>query len=164
MRLGSSYQISVQIKPADNPDILTDRSPNIPVVTEATTIQLRSPGSGFHIENLSPDTQWIDSEHRHAYGDKHKDIWHWVITPTSRGHKRLRMVFSARTINIAGEVRESRLPDRVYKIKVKRNLKTLALRTVLGIAGAIIAVTLGVLVAKYGHALYALVTNIPTNG
>ena len=121
------------------------------VVTEAMTIQLRAPGGGFHIESVSPATQWLDRKTRHI-GDADFGSWKWSVTPTLRGKYRLQLVVSARTMDENGMIAEAALPDRIFDIAVRVNYKRTIVR-VAGWAGAAIA---GGGLATYGETALTL--------
>lgn len=89
-------------------------------VTEAMTVQLRAPGSGFHIENLSPQTQWIDRNQRHI-NDADFGVWRWNVTPTKSGKARLQLVISARTVDDEGTIHIADIPDKIIELSVNRD-------------------------------------------
>lgn len=89
-------------------------------VTEAMTVQLRAPGSGFHIENLSPQTQWIDRNQRHI-DDADFGVWRWNVTPTRSGKARLQLVISARTVDDEGTIHIADIPDKIIELSVNRD-------------------------------------------
>ena len=86
-------------------------------VTEAMTVQLRAPGSGFHIENLSPQTQWIDRNQRHI-NDADFGIWRWNVTPIKAGKSRLQLVISARTVDDEGNIHIADIPDKIIELAI----------------------------------------------
>ena len=106
-------------------------------VTEAMTVQLRAPGSGFHIENLSPQTQWIDRNQRHI-NDADFGVWRWNVTPIKAGKSRLQLVISARTVDDDGNIHIADIPDKIIELAIARDhgktLKKAAFITLLVIA------------------------------
>ena len=89
-------------------------------VTEAMTVQLRAPGSGFHIENLSPQTQWIDRNQRHI-NDADFGVWRWNVTPVKSGKSRLQLVISARTVDDEGNIHIADIPDKIIELAITRD-------------------------------------------
>lgn len=124
-------------------------------VTEAMTVQLRAPGSGFHIENLSPQTQWIDRNQRHI-NDADFGIWRWNVTPTTSGKARLQLVISARTVDDQGTIHIADIPDKIIEIGVSADYSQILKRTGLISVIAII----GVLVGRYGETAYQWISKI----
>ncbi len=89
-------------------------------VTEAMTVQLRAPGSGFHIENLSPQTQWIDRNQRHI-NDADFGVWRWNVTPIKSGKARLQLVISARTVDDDGNIHIADIPDKIIELSIAKD-------------------------------------------
>ncbi len=89
-------------------------------VTEAMTVQLRAPGSGFHIENLSPQTQWIDRNQRHI-NDADFGVWRWNVTPIKSGKSRLQLVISARTVDDDGNIHIADIPDKIIELSIAKD-------------------------------------------
>ena len=89
-------------------------------VTEAMTVQLRAPGSGFHIENLSPQTQWIDRNQRHI-NDADFGVWRWNVTPVKSGKARLQLVISARTVDDDGNIHIADIPDKIIELSIAKD-------------------------------------------
>ncbi|MCP4934018.1 MAG: hypothetical protein GY927_07380 [bacterium] len=118
-------------------------------VTEAMTVQLRAPGSGFHIENLSPQTQWIDRNQRHI-NDADFGVWRWNVTPIKSGKARLQLVISARTVDDDGNIHIADIPDKIIELSIAKDygngLRKLALITFLMIS----SLALG----RYGEAAW----------
>lgn len=88
------------------------------MVTQTMSVALRAPDSGFTIEPLSPETQWIfdrpdDGE---AYGR-----WRWVVTPHAPGQRRLQLIVAARSIDQNGLVGDTALPDQIITVRVRTN-------------------------------------------
>ena len=106
-------------------------------VTEAMTVQLRAPGSGFHIENLSPQTQWIDRNQRHI-NDADFGVWRWNVTPVKSGKARLQLVISARTVDDDGNIHIADIPDKIIELSIAKDygngLKKIAFITFLVVA------------------------------
>ncbi len=125
------------------------------VVTEAMTVQLRAPAGGFHIESLSPQTQWLDRNSRHI-GDSDFGSWRWSVRPTRRGKNRLQLVVSARTVDERGLVAEAGLPDRVFDISVRINYRKTAAR----VGGWAIAAVIGGVLARYGEIAVNWIVNL----
>jgi hypothetical protein len=128
-------------------------------VTEAMTVQLRAPGGSFHIENLSPQTQWIDRNQRHV-DDADFGVWRWNVTPTKSGKARLQLVISARTVDDDGTIHIADIPDKIINIAVRRDHGRLMKK-----AGIISLVALtGLVLGKFGetafHWLSALVEKL----
>ncbi len=124
-------------------------------VTEAMTVQLRAPGGGFHIENLSPQTQWIDRNQRHI-DDADFGAWKWNVTPTKSGKSRLQLVISARTVDDEGNIHIADIPDKIIELGIARDHRTIAKRaaivSVVGLAG--------LLVGKYGETVWQWVSQL----
>ncbi len=124
-------------------------------VTEAMTVQLRAPGGGFHIENLSPQTQWIDRNQRHI-DDADFGAWKWNVTPTKSGKSRLQLVISARTVDDEGNIHIADIPDKIIELAIARDHRTIAKRaaivSVVGLAG--------LLVGKYGETAWHWVSQL----
>ena len=116
-------------------------------VTEAMTVQLRAPGGGFHIENLSPQTQWIDRNQRHI-NDADFGAWKWNVTPTTSGKSRLQLVISARTVDDEGTIHIADIPDKIIELGIARDHRNIAKKT--GII-ALVAIT-SLVLGKYGEA------------
>ncbi len=124
-------------------------------VTEAMTVQLRAPGSGFHIENLSPQTQWIDRNQRHI-DDADFGVWRWNVTPTKAGKSRLQLVISARTVDDEGTIHIADMPDKIIELSVSRDHGQMIRQ-----AGIIAAVALaGVLAGRFGDTAWSLATKL----
>jgi hypothetical protein len=118
-------------------------------VTEAMTVQLRAPGGSFHIENLSPQTQWIDRNQRHV-DDSDFGIWRWNVIPTKSGQARLQLVISARTVDDDGTIHIADIPDKIINISVHRDHARLLKK-----AGVIGFVALaGTILGKFGETAY----------
>ncbi len=115
-------------------------------VTEAMTVQLRAPGSGFHIENLSPQTQWIDRNQRHI-NDADFGVWRWNVTPVRSGKSRLQLVISARTVDDEGTIHIADIPDKIIELSVSRDHAQILKRSGLLAAFAIA----GILLGRYGE-------------
>lgn len=111
-------------------------------ITEAVTVQLKAPDGVFLIENITPDTQWID----HRLGLIHDDLtsWRWTVTPSRSGRFRLQLVVSARTVSEHGTVAESALPERIIEVRVRSNY----VRAFGRFAGFVIAAAIGGLLAR----------------
>ncbi len=124
-------------------------------VTEAMTVQLRAPGSGFHIENLSPQTQWIDRNQRHV-NDADFGAWRWNVTPTRPGKSRLQLVISARTVDDEGTIHIADIPDKIIDISIFRDHVLILKR-----AGLITAVALaGIALGRYGETAAAWISGL----
>ena len=119
-------------------DDLCDNHIHELAVTEAMTVQLRAPGGGFHIENLSPQTQWIDRNQRHVH-DADFGVWRWNVTPTISGKARLQLVISARTVDDEGTIHIADIPDKIIELGVHRDhaqiLKKAGILTMVALAG-----------------------------
>lgn len=113
-------------------------------VTKAMSVRLRAPEGGFYIETASPETQWIES----ALGLMADDFarWRWLVTPKTRGKRRLQLIVSARTVGPDGLAAETALPDQIIEVRVSANYGVL-FRRILGWA---VAAALGGLLAKFG--------------
>jgi neural Wiskott-Aldrich syndrome protein len=119
-------------------------------VTKAMSVRLRAPEGGFFIEQVSPETQWIESQ----IGLLNDDYasWRWTVTPTRRGKARLQLIVSARTVGADGLAAERALPDQVIEVAVSVNY--VRLLTTWG--GWVAAAIAGGLLAKFGEGAWAL--------
>jgi hypothetical protein len=126
------------------------------VVTEAMTVQLRAPGSGFHIENLSPQTQWIDRNQRHL-NDADFGVWRWNVIPTRSGRGRLQLVVSARTVDEDGNVHIADIPDKIIDVSVNADRRR-ALKSSAIIAAASIG---SLILGRYGELIYNTLARLP---
>lgn len=120
------------------------------IVTKAMSVKLRAPDGGFWIETASPETQWI--ENNLGLMTDNFASWRWSVTPRARGHRRLQIIVSARTVGGDGLAAETALPDQVIEVSVRTNYR-LALRQ---LAGWAIAAVIGGLLAKFGEGFWAL--------
>ena len=115
-------------------------------VTEAMTVQLRAPRGGFTIESGAPETQWIDNllgiADQGRFGS-----WRWTVTPTNTGQHDLQLVVSARTVNAAGIVAESPLPEQIIEVRVNINYRV----QIKKIVGWTVAAVGGGILARYGE-------------
>lgn len=116
-------------------------------VTKAMSVRLRAPEGGFFIEPCSPETQWIDGGHVLMSDDYAS--WRWTVTPKARGHHRLQLVVSARTVGPDGLTADTPLPDQVVEVRVRTNYAK-AMASAGGFAAAAIA---GGLLARFGEGL-----------
>jgi hypothetical protein len=124
-------------------------------VTEAMTVQLRAPGGSFHIENLSPQTQWIDRNQRHV-DDADFGVWRWNVTPVRAGKARLQLVVSARTVDEHGAIHIADIPDKIIDININRDYGRSLKR-----AGLLTAVLLsGVIIGKFGQSAYNWIAGV----
>jgi len=117
-------------------------------LAQAIEVRLRSVDGSIHIENSSPETQWVDS----TLGLIDDDFasWRWTITPNSAGSARMQMVISARTVTADGEAVEIALPDQTVDVSVGVNFSKMAPR----IAGKVAIVVLAAIFGAIGeHAL-----------
>ncbi|MGI9571620.1 MAG: hypothetical protein ACR2PH_18195, partial [Desulfobulbia bacterium] len=121
-----------------------------PRVMEAMTVQLRAPQGGFQIENVSPETQWIDSNL--GFSDEYAK-WRWTVTPVKKGKQRVDLVISARQVGSQGILSENALPEQVIEVKVRRNY----VRSLVRILKWSVAAVLGGTVALYGGTIYQMV-------
>ena len=124
-------------------------------VTEAMTVQLRAPGSGFHIENLSPQTQWIDRNQRHV-NDADFGAWRWNVTPTRSGKARLQLVISARTVDEEGNIHIADIPDKIIELTIARDHGKMVRNT--GIA-SLVALA-GLILGRYGESFWHWLSHI----
>lgn len=124
------------------------------MVTKAMSVRLRAPNGGFFIETASPETQWLEN----VLGVMPDDFasWRWTITPQSRGKKRLQLVVSARTVGADGIAAETALPDQTIDVKVSINYG----RTLLRLAGWVVAAAAGGLVARFGERGYEIMMRL----
>jgi hypothetical protein len=126
-------------------------------LTEAMSVQLRAPGGGFHIENLSPQTQWIDRNQRHV-DDADFGVWRWNVTPRKAGRARLQLVVSARTVDEEGTIHIADVPDKIIDISVLgdpvRFVKRSGLIALVGIGG--------VLAGHYAGQVWQLLISLPS--
>jgi len=122
-------------------------------VTEAMTVQLRAPQGGFQIENLSPETQWIESNL--GFSDEYAN-WRWTVTPTRRGKQRLDLIISTRQVGFQGVVAENALPEQIFEIKVRSNY----LRSLARVLGWSVAAIVGGGIAVYGRTAYQMIIQL----
>jgi neural Wiskott-Aldrich syndrome protein len=96
------------------------------MITQAMSVILRAPDSGFMIEPLSPETQWIFDRPDGADGEVY-GRWRWAVTPMQSGQHRLQLIVAARSIDQNGLVGDVALPDQVITVRVRTNyLKVMA--------------------------------------
>ena len=121
-------------------------------ITQAMSVRLRAPDGGFFIETASPETQWIENQIGYLGGDDFAS-WRFLVTPNRRGHSRLQIIVSARTIGADGLAAETALPDQVIEVKVRTNIKRMLVRW----TGWILAAVAGGAFAKFGEGALGLV-------
>lgn len=90
------------------------------LVTQAMSVMLRAPDSGFVIEPLSPETQWIFEKPETAEAETY-GRWRWAVTPNETGQRRLQLIVAARSIDKNGLVGDTALPDQVITVRVRMN-------------------------------------------
>ena len=155
MRVDTSVQVDVRMAKTDQDDFDISlvgpgaRQRHDVIVTEAMTVQLRAPSGGFHIECISPETQWLDQKLRHI-GDGDFGNWRWSVMPTRAGKNKLQLVVSARTLDTDGQLAEAGLPDRFFDVSVGLNYRRTARFAALLVGAALI----GGLFIKYGMSVY----------
>jgi hypothetical protein len=88
------------------------------MVTQTMSVALRAPDGGFTIEPISPETQWIFDrpDNAETYGR-----WRWMVTPHHAGQRRLQLIVAARSVNQAGLLADSALPDQIITVRVRTN-------------------------------------------
>jgi hypothetical protein len=88
------------------------------MVTQTMSVALRAPDGGFTIEPISPETQWIFDrpDNAETYGR-----WRWMVTPHYAGQRRLQLIVAARSVNQAGLLADSALPDQIITVRVRTN-------------------------------------------
>jgi hypothetical protein len=89
-------------------------------VTQAMCVMLRARSGTFHIQNLSPETQWV-YERPGVIGPKF-GRWRWDVTPLKRGKHKLLVIVSARTARNDGMSGDVALPDQVIAVSVRANV------------------------------------------
>lgn len=99
------------------------------MITQAMSVILRAPDSGFMIEPLSPETQWIFDRPDGAEGEVY-GRWRWVVTPMQSGEHRLQLIVAARSIDQNGLAGDVALPDQVITVRVRTNYWKLMARAV----------------------------------
>ena len=163
MKVNQSSKAEVRITRAQMEEInnefdnLSDSHIHELAVTEAMTVQLRAPGHGFHIENLSPQTQWIDRNQRHVH-DADFGVWRWNVTPTKSGKARLQLVISARTVDDEGTIHIADIPDKIIELGVYRDHAQILRR-----AGILTIVALaGLALGRYGETAYQWLAALAT--
>ncbi|WP_170937021.1 MULTISPECIES: Clp protease N-terminal domain-containing protein [Rhodomicrobium] len=100
------------------------------MITQAMSVILRAPDSGFMIEPLSPETQWIFDRPDGTEGGEVYGRWRWSVTPMQTGQHRLQLIVAARSIDQNGLVGDVALPDQVITVRVRTNYWRLILRSV----------------------------------
>ena len=116
------------------------------VITSAMSVRLKAPDGGFAIDNLTPETQWIENRPGLISSDDFAS-WRWTVRPMRSGRARLHLVVSARTAGPDGSTAETALPDQIIEIKVRTNFAMAAKRWGGWIAAAVIGGALG----KFGE-------------
>jgi hypothetical protein len=109
-------------------------------VTQAMSVMLRARTGTFHIQNLSPETQWV-YERPGVIGPKF-GRWRWDVTPLKRGDHKLLLIVSARTARGDGIAGDVALPDQVIEVavraNVRRELERLGLWAGIAVAGGVL--------------------------
>jgi hypothetical protein len=109
-------------------------------VTQAMSVMLRARTGTFHIQNLSPETQWV-YERPGVIGPKF-GRWRWDVTPLKRGDHKLLLIVSARTARGDGIAGDIALPDQVIEVavraNVRRDLERLGLWAGIAVAGGVL--------------------------
>ena len=124
------------------------------LTTPAMTVTLQAPDGGFHIQNLSRETQWIDGRYLAKLGllgQGEYGCWKWLVTPLESGAKRLNIVAAAKTSE-DGIQAETPLPEQVVQVKVHVNYSRAAGRFVKWLAVA----AAGGVIAEYASILAKL--------
>jgi len=88
-------------------------------VTRSMSVRLRSPDGAFHIESISPETQWIDNRLGLMVDDFAS--WRWTVTPRRQGKGDLQLIVAARTVGEDGIAAETALPDEIITVSVRIN-------------------------------------------
>lgn len=125
------------------------------VITSAMSVRLKAPEGGFTIENITPETQWIENRPGLISSDEFAN-WRWVVRPVRAGRSRLHLVVSARTAGPDGSTAETALPDQIIEIKVRTNYAVAARRW----GGWIAAAVIGGMLGRFGEGTFELVRKI----
>jgi hypothetical protein len=98
------------------------------VITKAMMMRLKAAGSGFTVENASPETQWSQGYD----GPLSDDIvsWRWIVTPHRSGRQTLQLNGATRVVGRDGLAAERPLPPQRVTIRVSPNYLGLARRVV----------------------------------
>jgi hypothetical protein len=112
-------------------------------VAQALSLQLSAPEGGFVIETRSPETRWVWSSNSQSVNEL--AAWRFIITPTRRGSKSLRLSFSYKEIGPGGLLADGTLPDRLLEVVVSANLPKALRRAAFWITPLIIGAALGIL-------------------
>lgn len=100
------------------------------MITQAMSVILRAPDSGFMIEPLSPETQWIFARPDTSADGEVYGRWRWAVTPMQSGEHRLQLIVAARSIDHNGLAGDVALPDQVITVRVRTNYWKLMARGV----------------------------------
>lgn len=110
------------------------------MVTQAMSVMLRAKPGTFHINNLSPETQWVYDQPG-VIGQKF-GRWRWDVMPLKRGKYKLLLVVSARTARGDGVAGDVALPDQIIEVAVKanaaRDLRRFGLWAAVAVAGGVL--------------------------
>ena len=111
------------------------------VITKAMMMRLKAAGSGFAVENASPETQWSEGYD----GPLSDDIvsWRWVVTPRRIGRQALQLSGATRVVGRDGLAAERPLPPQRATIRVSPNYLGMARRLAIWLAIAGTAGALG---------------------
>jgi hypothetical protein len=125
-RMRANIPVEAEVRVAVVPDRLNEvrigpGQPHPGKVTQAITLKLSAPESGFVIESQSPETQWL-CEERGEYNEVYHASWRFTLTPTRRGINVLTLAFSYKEAGAHGIIADITLPDKVLKIVVATNL------------------------------------------
>lgn len=88
-----------------------------PVLMRALSVRLRVQDGRFHVEPLTPETQWLDLAPQ--YPSAEPLLWRWAITPRAKGKGRLVLLVSMRSVGADGSSEEVGPPDRIVEIKIR---------------------------------------------
>ncbi len=146
MRVAEHERVEVRLSREETAELLTafegggaPQSHDIQV-TQAMSVMLRARTGTFHIQNLSPETQWV-YERPGVIGPKF-GRWRWDVTPLKRGDHKLLLIVSARTARGDGIAGDVALPDQVVEVavraNVRRELERLGLWAGIAVAGGVL--------------------------
>ena len=121
-------------------------------------VSLRAPDDAFYIEPASPETLWMEN-HLGSLADEFAS-WRWKITAKRPGRGTLQLIITARSIGGDGLTAETRLPDRLFDIRVLTNYTKFLWKWFTWISAAV----LGGLLVQFGNDIIEVIKMIIQDG
>jgi hypothetical protein len=87
------------------------------VVSRAMTLRIRAGKDVFHVEPLSPETQWVERRQGLLMDDSVQ--WRWAVTPRRKGAAELQVLGAVRTVHSDGQAIDTSLPAEKIAVRVK---------------------------------------------